>query len=125
MANFVRSVPVQFSAAQFLFSGTENEARVAREGSENFTDLEYWNFFDKTLANEVKSAWLKINPNDPTDVVLNVRVRWYSEYMGQDEDSTFALREGDWLVEDFSDRPIYRVMTPTEFATLNATPLTK
>lgn len=122
MAKFVRNVPVEFNAIQFKFRGTAQETRVAAIDGSALADMDYWEFFDNALANEVKSTWLKINPNNPTDVVLNVRVRWYASYNDERMDDTFELREGDWLVEDYTVNPVYRVMSPAQFATLGAVP---
>lgn len=122
MAKFVRTVPVEFNAIQFKYRGTAQETRVAAMESTELADMDYWEFFDNALANEVKSTWLKINPNNPDDVVLNVRVRWYESYNDERMEETFELREGDWLVEDYTANPVYRAMTPALFAALGAVP---
>lgn len=120
MATFTRTVPVKFNAVQFKYRGTAQETKVAATDNSELADMDYWEFFDDALANEVKSATLKTNPRNPENVGLVVRVRWYAGYTDEPLDDTFDLAEGDWLVEDFAANPIYRRMTNAQFLALGA-----
>lgn len=120
MATFVRNVPTEFNAIQFKYRGTAQEIRTAATDGNELVNMDYWGLFDNELANEVKSTWLTIDSNNSDNVVLNVRVRWYDRYNDDRMDDTFELREGDWLIEDYSVRPIYRTVTNAQFNAIGA-----
>lgn len=120
MATFTRMAPVKINAVQFKYRGTAQETRVAATDSTELADMDYWEFFDDAFANEVKDTVLKLNSSNPDDVVLKVRVRWYESFRDEPTGGTFELREGDWLVEDYTANPIYRQMTNDQFLALGA-----
>lgn len=120
MPTFIRTVPVKINAIQFKYSGTSHQERVVSSGETWDTEDAYDEIFADALSNEIKSVSLKIDKKDSSNIVLSVQIRWYEGYTQERVGEIFELRQNDWLVEDYSQNPIYRVMTNDEFLKLNA-----